>query len=103
MRSVAVAMLCALFWLPALPAGAEPARYVSSRLAVAPAQEQVGCYWYRQRQYCSRYCYWEVNGRRYCREREREAYSQAPVVDAVPFVVMPAPMKLGGPDSRGAR
>jgi hypothetical protein len=36
----------------------------------------VGCVWYRQRLDCSRYCYVEVNGKRYCREREREAHPQ---------------------------
>ena len=40
-----------------------------------------GCYWYRQREYCGRYCYVEANGRRYCQERERRAYPQAPEPD----------------------
>ena len=52
----------------------------------APSEpEKIGCYWERGREFCSRYCYIEVNNRRYCREREREAYSQAPVL------VFPAP------------
>lgn len=37
-----------------------------------------GCYWYRQRQHCGRYCYIEGNGIRYCREREPEAFPQMP-------------------------
>ena len=37
-----------------------------------------GCYWYRQKQYCGRYCYIEGNGIRYCREREPEAFPQMP-------------------------
>ena len=37
-----------------------------------------GCVWYRQREYCGRYCYIEANGQRYCQERERRAYPQAP-------------------------
>ena len=36
-----------------------------------------GCYYYRERRYCGRYCYYEVNGRRYCQPREREASPQA--------------------------
>ena len=39
--------------------------------------EARGCYWYRERRYCSRYCYVEVDGRRFCRERQREAFPQA--------------------------
>jgi hypothetical protein len=37
-----------------------------------------GCYWYRQKQYCGRYCYIEGNGIRYCRDREQEAFPQMP-------------------------
>jgi hypothetical protein len=37
-----------------------------------------GCYWYRQKQYCGRYCYIEGNGVRYCRDREPEAFPQMP-------------------------
>jgi hypothetical protein len=37
-----------------------------------------GCYWYRQKQYCGRYCYIEGNGIRYCRDREPEAFPQMP-------------------------
>ena len=36
--------------------------------------DQKGCYWARGRQYCSRYCYWEANGRRYCHDREALAF-----------------------------
>jgi hypothetical protein len=36
-----------------------------------------GCYWHRGERYCSRYCYIEVNGRRYCHKRRREAVPQA--------------------------
>ena len=54
----------------------------SSRSADRPAfdgePEGRGCFWYRQREYCGRYCYVEANGQRYCRERERRAYPQAP-------------------------
>jgi hypothetical protein len=36
-----------------------------------------GCYWNRGRRYCSRYCYIEANGHRYCNQRESEAVPQA--------------------------
>lgn len=48
----------------------------------------VGCYWHRQRHYCARYCYIEVDGYRYCTERAREAHTQAPV-DYPPVVLWP--------------
>jgi hypothetical protein len=38
--------------------------------------DQRGCYWERGRRFCKHYCYWEVDGRRYCNERERVAYPQ---------------------------
>lgn len=38
-----------------------------------------GCYYFRGRRHCSRYCYWEYNGHRYCQERARYAYPQADV------------------------
>ena len=46
-----------------------------------------GCYWYRQKQYCGRYCYIEGNGIRYCRDREPEAFPQMP--DANVFIGEP--------------
>ena len=45
----------------------------------APPLEAAGCYYYRGRQWCGRYCYYEVNGKRYCQRREREAVPQAPL------------------------
>lgn len=38
--------------------------------------DQRGCYWRRGERFCSRYCYWEVDGRRYCQDRERLAHPQ---------------------------
>ena len=35
-----------------------------------------GCYWHRGVRYCSQYCYVEINGKRYCKERESEAVPQ---------------------------
>ena len=59
---------------------------MARRLAPAPrvvevsdAPEGIGCYFERGRTFCSRYCYIEVDGHRFCRERPREARSQAPV------------------------
>lgn len=42
-----------------------------------PAVYAEGCYWDRGERYCSRYCYIEVNGHRYCHQRRREAVPQA--------------------------
>ena len=60
------------------------------------APEARGCYWHRQRQYCSRYCYVEVDGRRFCQERQRHAFPQAPHDETI--LVLPeagSGMKLG--------
>ena len=46
-----------------------------------PPPEARGCYYYRGRRHCGAYCYWEVNGKRYCQRRERDAHSQAPIVE----------------------
>jgi hypothetical protein len=43
--------------------------------------EAVGCYWDRGRQFCGHYCYWEVNGRRYCQRREEIAVPQGAWID----------------------
>jgi hypothetical protein len=45
---------------------------------VVQIPQGVGCYWYRHRLNCSRYCYWEIDGQRYCTRHAREAESQAP-------------------------
>jgi hypothetical protein len=39
--------------------------------------EARGCYYRRGREYCGRFCYVEINGRRYCQERRRDAVPQA--------------------------
>ena len=59
--------------------------------AVPDGPEGVGCYFERGRTFCSRYCYVEVDGHRFCRHRTHEAYSQAPV-DELPAMVL-TPMK----------
>ena len=38
--------------------------------------DQRGCYWRRGVRHCSQYCYWEIDGRRYCQDRERIAVPQ---------------------------
>ncbi|MGL4396766.1 MAG: hypothetical protein ACRCS9_09525 [Hyphomicrobium sp.] len=43
--------------------------------------EAVGCYWERGRQHCGSYCYWEVNGRRYCQKRDFNAQPQGARVE----------------------
>ena len=65
------------------------------------ALEARGCYWYRQRQTCGRYCYVEVNGKRYCQERQHDAHPQAPEGESA--IVVPetyGPMKLGADPRR---
>ncbi len=58
--------------------------------------ERRGCYWVRQHEYCGRYCYTEVNGLRYCTERERSAYPQGLFWEAPPGGAR-YQMKLGAP------
>jgi hypothetical protein len=70
-----------IHWVPTYPNPAGP--------------EHRGCYWIRQREYCGRYCYTEVNGQRYCTERERSAYPQRLFLDPPPGAGYP--MKLGVP------
>lgn len=60
---------------PSSAAMAQP-RLDRNVIIVAPHLEAHGCYFYRGRRHCGRYCYIEVNGKRYCREREREDYPQ---------------------------
>jgi hypothetical protein len=93
-RSVAIAL--AILAAPISLAQAE-GPYRNYRSHAAPEQiattQGLGCYWYRQRQYC----YVEVNGQRYCREREREAFPQAPVDTILDGQPLWGPrMKLGG-------
>jgi hypothetical protein len=79
-------------------AAADPYRRGPYVAAMPPGPEGVGCVWYRQRLDCSRYCYWEVNGRRYCRERPREAYPQAIFEEY--FLPSEPSMKLGAQPAR---
>ncbi len=54
-----------------------------------PVVEARGCYFYRGRRTCGRYCYIEVDGKRYCRDRPREAYPQG-VIDGPLYVPGPS-------------
>jgi hypothetical protein len=51
----------------------------------------VGCYWYRGRHYCNRYCYREVDGYWFCQPRLRDAGSQAPPLMEFYPLAVPAP------------
>jgi hypothetical protein len=55
--------------------------------------EAKGCYYRRGREYCGRYCYIEVNGRRYCQERRRDAVPQADIEFWMPSSAGGSPMK----------
>ncbi len=52
------------------------ATYAAPQAIVLPPAEGVGCFWHLGHRSCSRYCYWEVDGYRYCTTHERDAYSQ---------------------------
>lgn len=81
-------ILSAIAVLVSFPAFAGP-YYIQRHpnVAFSPESDARGCYWYRQREFCSRYCYWEVNGKRYCHHHEREAYPQGLVYD--PYLLGP--------------
>jgi hypothetical protein len=93
LRTAIAGSALALFCAPAMAEG--PYRSYRAHAAPEPlvTTEGRGCYWYRQRQYCGRYCYTEINGQRYCREREREAFPQA-AIDAVEYAA-PLPPQYG--------
>lgn len=68
-----------LLLLPYAPAQADPPiRRAGPPGAIGPLPplDQAGCYYYRGREYCGRYCYYEVNGKRYCNRFERHARPQ---------------------------
>ena len=62
---------------------------VPTLAAVPQAPEGIGCYFERGRTFCSRYCYIEVDGHRFCRERTHEARSQAPIEELPPMILTP--------------
>jgi hypothetical protein len=70
--------ISALLFIAGAPerSGAQPYGYPYPRAVQVP--QGVGCYWFRGRLNCSRYCYWEIDGYRYCTRRLRDAHTQAP-------------------------
>ena len=84
-------LLCALHLASDAQADARRTSALPVIVEVPVGPEGMGCYWERGRLYCSRYCYIEIDGRRFCRERSREAYSQAPPPDLP--VILHVPVK----------
>jgi hypothetical protein len=76
MRAVGLALAGSLAWLCLVALPAEAGSRYGARIEQLP--EGVGCYWYRGQYFCNRYCYWEVDGYRYCQRRLEAATSQAP-------------------------
>jgi hypothetical protein len=48
----------------------------AAHAVVLPPAEGIGCFWHLGHRSCSRYCYWEVDGFRYCTTHERDAHTQ---------------------------
>ena len=86
MKSTAFFVIILLATLTRVEAGA--GRYSPPGFDAATTTEGVACYWQRQRLYCSRYCYWEVNGKRYCHLRERNAHPQGLLSDDLFYMPM---------------
>ena len=82
-----IAVVAALPLLAAAPATSRAEPYGYRYRAAEQVPQGVGCYWYRGRLNCSRYCYWEIDGSRFCTRRLREAHSQAPELreDETPY------------------
>jgi hypothetical protein len=76
MRPTMLFAVAALLLVAMAPAEAEAQFGFPYPRAQVP--QGVGCYWFRGNLNCSRYCYWEIDGYRYCTRRLRDAYSQAP-------------------------
>jgi hypothetical protein len=76
MRLLGSATVGLLAWLLLAPLPAEAGSRYGAKIDQLP--EGVGCYWHRGQLFCSRYCYWEIDGYRYCQRRVRDAISQAP-------------------------
>jgi hypothetical protein len=70
-----IAALLILFAGPA-QAGGEWLGEGESYRQEGPTSFARGCYWRRGERYCSTYCYLEINGKRYCNQRESEAVPQ---------------------------
>lgn len=92
MRTSLSATLAAVITLAGLSSFAA-ALQAEPRVRYVPPPQGVGCYFYRGVRYCSRYCYWEVDGYRYCQRRPEEAVSQAPYLILVEPEPLPRPLK----------
>ncbi|MGQ0672487.1 MAG: hypothetical protein ACT4N2_06345 [Hyphomicrobium sp.] len=60
-------------------ADARPRGHPPDLIGPLPPLDAAGCYYYRGREWCGRYCYYEVNGKRYCQRWKRDAHPQAEV------------------------
>lgn len=67
-----LALACLLTIAPNTEAASE--RRLQPARADQVYGDQKGCYWARGQRHCSQYCYWEVDGRRYCQTRESLAW-----------------------------
>jgi hypothetical protein len=90
-RKLSVIVLLGISALPSA-ATSEPYR-VPQTLHPPGGAEPVGCYWSEGHRYCSRYCYWDVDGFRYCRESQELAFPQGPVAIAPAPLYPYAPLK----------
>jgi hypothetical protein len=81
LRALSVALLASL----AVPTAARASDHYPVMIG-DPGPEAAGCYFSRGRMYCGRYCYWEINGKRYCQRRERDAHPQGDVYIEESFV-----------------
>jgi hypothetical protein len=89
-RLILPVLMMALLPLPQADAYSRRGTTAPYVAAVVPdGPEGVGCYWERGRMFCSRYCYVEVDGHRFCRHRPHEAHSQAPVYELPPMALTP--------------
>ena len=78
LRAVAlIAAVCFVMQAGITGAQAEGRRPRPYAIVELPPTEGRGCYYDRGEEYCGSYCYWEINGKRYCQRRLRDAHSQA--------------------------
>ena len=77
MRKLGLLAALVLASLPAAAKAEGSSRY-GTRIEQLP--EGAGCYWHYGQLFCNRYCYWEIDGYRYCQRRVGDAVSQAPPV-----------------------
>ena len=71
-----IVFMAATVSFPLAAVARSPYRPSQAIVAGAPLEAK-GCYYYRGRRTCGSYCYWEVNGHRYCQTRDHDAYPQA--------------------------